>query len=112
MHVYKSCDLIERPEVVLDQQSSDNFVINPAIDNDTGMDAAIFLAQDGAALTLNDLWLRIEDQMKIFETVPKDDKELHSTPPPHAIRPTAAEHTTWAASSSRDQNGALAAMEA
>lgn len=74
MHVYKSCDLIERPEIVFDQQSSDNFVINPAIDNDTGMDAAVFLAQDGAALTLNDLWLRIEDQMKIFETVPKDDK--------------------------------------
>jgi len=37
-------------------------------------DSPVFIASDGAVLTLNDLWLRADDQLKIFDGIPIDDQ--------------------------------------
>jgi|GEM_PF-3192324 len=74
VHVYKSCDLIEQPEIVFYEAKDDNFNSHLPTAGTEGVDSAIFEATDGVTLTLNDLWLRADDQLKIFDAVPKDDK--------------------------------------
>ena len=74
VHMFKSCDLIEPPEISFRAQEGDDFSDKPPTRGADGVDSPVFLAPDGKDLTLNDLWLRVDDQMKIFDTIPTDDK--------------------------------------
>lgn len=78
VHVYKHCDLVEQPEIMFNAQPGDDFSsLSPmdGIEHDTSTpESPVFITSDGSALTLNDLWLRADDQLNIFEGIPKDDK--------------------------------------
>lgn len=74
VHLHKSCDLIESPHIVFQQESGDDLSSMPLMPDADCSDSPVFVAADGKELSLNDLWLRIDDQMKIFDTVPTDDK--------------------------------------
>ena len=76
VHVYKECDLVEQPEVIFLQDETDTYAADSTAEhmaNAPTIDSAIFQAPGGIALTFNDLWLRADDQLKIFDSVPKDD---------------------------------------
>jgi len=78
VHVFKQCDLIEPPEIMFDTQQGDDFTSRSPMEGVEGgattPDSPVFMTPDGEALTLNDLWLRADDQLKIFEGIPRDDK--------------------------------------
>lgn len=73
-HVYKSCDLLGQPEILFLPNGGDDFTTESTAADSTGVDSSVFVGGDGKTLTLNDLWLRADDQLKIFDTVPCDDK--------------------------------------
>jgi hypothetical protein len=72
-HVYKSCDLVEAPEVHFIPDQDDDFSTKPATGGSLGVDSPAFESAEGERLSLNDLWLRVDSQMRVFETVPNDD---------------------------------------
>ena len=78
VHVYKHCDLLEAPEVIFYAEPGDDFLAISPMDGVEGgattPDSPVFTAPDGVVLTLNDLWLRADDQLKIFDGIAKDDK--------------------------------------
>lgn len=78
VHVYKHCDLVQPPEIMFNAEPGDDFSSVSPLDGVAGgaltPDSPVFTSPDGAALTLNDLWLQADDQLKIFEGIPKDDK--------------------------------------
>ena len=74
VHVYKCSDLIGQPEIVFYEQKDDDFKVLPPTSGTEGVDSAVFVGVNGLGLTLNDLWLRVDEQLKIYDTVPKDDK--------------------------------------
>ena len=65
MHVYKHCDLIEPPEVFFREEQGDDFAVQTATAGADGVDSSVFVAADGKNLSLNDLWLRADEQLKI-----------------------------------------------
>lgn len=74
VHIFKFCDLIEQPEIIFREQQGDDFAETPPAQGADSVDSPVFVTPDGRDLTLNDLWLRVDDQMKIFDSVPTDDK--------------------------------------
>ena len=78
VHVYKHCDLLEPPEITFFAEQDDDFSSQPPMEGIEGgastLNSPVFIAADGTTLTLNDLWLRADDQQKIFDRVPVDDK--------------------------------------
>lgn len=75
-HVFKSCDLLESPEVVFHPEEGDDFADppSPLSEDARGVNAPVFIGANGDSLTFNDLWLRADEQLKIFDQVPTDDK--------------------------------------
>jgi hypothetical protein len=75
VHVYKECDLVKPSEVCFFAENGDELVAwkNPGTDAPT-IHSPAFIGPDGNTLTLNDLWLRADEQLKIFDAVPKDDQ--------------------------------------
>ena len=73
VHVFKQCDLTEAPEITFEAGKGDDFAACPPMegieDGATSPDSPVFIGPDGAALTLNDLWLRADVQHKIFDGV-------------------------------------------
>jgi len=74
MHVYKSANLIEKPEISFYSEPADDFEGKAPTGREEGVDTPVFETADGNQLTLNDLWLRVDDQMKVFDSVPVDDQ--------------------------------------
>lgn len=78
VHVYKHCDLVASPEIEFFAEAGDDFSSVTPIESISGspstQDSPVFVAPDGTGLTLNDLWLRADDQGKIFDTIPTDNK--------------------------------------
>lgn len=78
VHVFKQCDLVGDPKITFTEEQGDDFTSQSPMEEVAGgasiLDSPIFLGPDGKALTLNDLWLRADDQLKIFDAVPKDDQ--------------------------------------
>lgn len=75
-HVFKSCDLLESPEVIFHPEEGDGFDA-PSFhrpEDAPGVNAPVFIGANGESLSFNDLWLRADDQLKIFDKVPTDDK--------------------------------------
>lgn len=74
VHVYKCCDLIEGPEVILYPEPGDpQESISSQLSGDP-FDSAVFVGTTGEDLSFNDLWLRIDEQMRVFDSIPRDDK--------------------------------------
>ncbi len=74
VHIYKSCDFIEEPEIIFYSESTDDFGGKSPTGREDGIDAPLFETADGNQLTLNDLWLRVDDQLKVFDSVPVNDQ--------------------------------------
>ena len=78
VHVFKQCDLTESPEITFEEEKGDDFTAFLPMKNiENGvanLDSAVFISSDGTMLTLNDLWLRADEQHKIFDGVPTDDQ--------------------------------------
>lgn len=78
IYVYKQCDLTETPEIKFIALPSDDFSSLSPMEGLPGgtstPDSPVFRGSENVALTLNDLWLRADDQLKIFDAVPKDEK--------------------------------------
>jgi len=75
VHVYKECDLVKPPEVRFLAEKGDELMAwgSTASDAPT-IHSPAFIGPDGNTLTLNDLWLRADEQLKVFDSVPKDDQ--------------------------------------
>lgn len=73
-HLYKSCELLEPPHVAFKLNDGDVFPDGTIVTGGGHVDAPDFSASNGSRLTLNDIWLRVDDQMKIFDSIPVDDK--------------------------------------
>lgn len=72
-HVFKSCEFTESPEVVFHPEAGDD--LSKLRSEEAGAVAAfVFVGANGESLSLNDLWLRADDQLKIFDKIPTDDK--------------------------------------
>jgi hypothetical protein len=76
VHVFKDCALTGPPEIQFFAENEDepleaNFVagLGPVVDQ------CIFRHRNGEPLSLNDIWLRADEQMRIFDEVPKDDED-------------------------------------
>lgn len=77
VHVFKSVDLYESPEIEFDAEPDDDFSGPDGVGAElttADVNARVFLTVAGEAISFNDLWLRTGDQHKIFDAVPKDDK--------------------------------------
>lgn len=74
VHVYKQCDLIESPEIAFAEEPGDGFGHGTPVKNESAVDSAVFVGANDEPLTLNDLWLRADEQLKIFDSIPKDDR--------------------------------------
>ncbi len=76
VHIFKDCGLTGSPEIRFFAEEGDE-------PDETGSVAGsgpstaqhIFRGPNDEALSLNDIWLRADDQMKIFDKVPKDDED-------------------------------------
>ena len=77
-HVFKQCDLTESPEITfVEEKGADFTTLPPMTDIENGvanLDSAVFISADGTKLTLNELWLRADEEHKIFDGVPTDDQ--------------------------------------
>jgi hypothetical protein len=72
IHVFKDGEVTGPPQIVLMAEPGDE----PAeLTIPDMMLAPIFRGPGGETLSLNDIWLRADDQMKIFDNVPKDNKD-------------------------------------
>lgn len=77
VHVFKSVDLYESPQIEFDAEPDDDFSGPEGVGANlttADVNARVFLTASGEAISFNDLWLRADDQHKIFEAVPRDDK--------------------------------------
>lgn len=74
IHVFKECGLNGSPEVIFCPEPGDE-PLEAGSQTETGTIAAqhIFRGPNNEPLSLNDIWLRADEQMKIFDKVPKDD---------------------------------------
>jgi hypothetical protein len=77
VHVFKQGDLLEPPEIIFNAEQGDDFTSSAPMESVKDiaptLESRVFIGSDGGELTLNDLWLKADDQLKIFEGVPKDD---------------------------------------
>lgn len=86
VHVFKDCELIGDPEIVCKAEPGEERQEITIPDSGSGPHSfqPVFRGPNSEPLSLNDLWLRADDQMKLFDKVPKDDKdhftELRITP--------------------------------
>lgn len=72
-HIFKSCDLLESPVIMFHPQEGDDTGSHWAEDAH-GVNAPVFVTERGESLSFNDLWLRLDEQQKIFDKIPVDDK--------------------------------------
>jgi hypothetical protein len=71
IHIYKDCEVTGPPEIVFMAELGDE-----AADlTIPGMSEAIFRGPRDEPLSLNAIWLRADDQMKIFDRVPIDNRD-------------------------------------
>lgn len=75
-HIFKSCDLLEPPEIIFHPPQGDEFAAMGSHwpEDGHGVNALVFVTETGESLSFNDLWLRVDEQQKIFDKVPVDDK--------------------------------------
>lgn len=72
VHIYKDCEVTGPPEIVFMAEPGDE----PAeLTIPDLMSKAIFRGPSDEPLSLNDIWSRADDQMKIFDQVPTDNKD-------------------------------------
>ena len=73
VHVFKDCGLAGSPEIHFFLETGDE------PQEMTGQNASssqhIFTGPSGESLSLNDIWLRADDQGKVFDRIPKDDED-------------------------------------
>ncbi len=75
VHVFKQWDLPESPHIIFMPEEGDDVLASaPKIVGSPTAESLIFIGADGGPASLADLWLRADDQLKIFEGVPVDDK--------------------------------------
>jgi hypothetical protein len=73
VHVFKDCELMGPPEVVFFAESGDE-PDEVTVPNATPSADNIFCAANDQSLSLNDIWLRADRQTKIFDKVPRNNK--------------------------------------
>lgn len=76
IHVFKDCGLTGSTEVQFLAEPGDELQeAGTAVGSGPSEAHDIFRSPNGEPLSLNDIFLRADDQMKIFDKVPKDDKD-------------------------------------
>lgn len=76
VHVFKDCGLTGSAEVQFLAEPGDELQEVGIVPGSGPSEAYhIFRAPNGEPLSLNDIFLRADDQMKIFDKVPKNDKD-------------------------------------
>jgi len=76
VHVFKDCGLTGSPEIqFFAEQGDEPQEAGSAAGSGPSEAQHIFRGPNDEPLSLNDIWLRADDQMKIFDKVPKDDKD-------------------------------------
>lgn len=77
VHVFKDCELTGPPDIVFLAQQGDepSEMKLPNAGPDSLSAHRIFRGPSDEPLSLNDIWLRADDQMKIFDQVPHDNKD-------------------------------------
>ena len=79
IHIFKQCDLKEGTEILFEASEGDDaFTAFPPEQSGDGVvtspESVEFVCPDGSRLTLNELWLKADEQHRIFEGVPTDDQ--------------------------------------
>ena len=76
VHVFKDCGLTGSPEVHFFAEPGDELQ-EAGFQAESGTPATqhIFCGPNDELLSLNDIWLSADDQMKLYDEVPKDDKD-------------------------------------
>lgn len=78
VHVFKECDLFASPEVIFLQESGDAEIQNtqfaPSVHPDPNPDTKVFRGPNDEPLSLNDIWLRADATLGIFDRMPADDR--------------------------------------
>lgn len=77
VHVFKHCDLLEQPVFIYYPEPTDSSAgsqILSAGDKPVDVTTKVFIGSDGTELSLDDLWKLADDQLKIFDGVPVDNK--------------------------------------
>lgn len=75
VHVFKECELAGSPEIVFMAEPGDGPAEVTIPNSVSGSFPQIFRGPNDEPLSLNDIWLRADDQMKIFDKVPTDNKD-------------------------------------
>jgi len=76
VHVFKDCGLTGPPEIQFFAEAGDEpQEMIPQAGSGTSTAQPIFRGPSDEPLSLNDIWLRADDQMKLFDKVPKDNKD-------------------------------------
>lgn len=77
VHVFKHVDLFQSPEIEFDAEAGDDFTGAEGVGSELAtatVNARVFITEAGEAVSFNDLWLRADDQHKLFDRIPSDDK--------------------------------------
>lgn len=76
VHVFKDCGFTGSPEILYFAEPGDEpqEIVSQGRSSSSSAQH-IFRGPSDEPLSLNDIWLRADDQMKIFDKVPRDNKE-------------------------------------
>ena len=77
VHVFKDCELTGQTEIVFMAKPGDEAAELAIPNGGAGSSSSqhIFRGPSDEPLSLDDIWLRADDQMKIFDKVPRDNKD-------------------------------------